>query len=330
MAVRAMLVEEFGGPEGLTLATVEEPEPGPGEVLIGVRAVGVNFPDLLVIGGTYQILPEPPFSPGKEVAGVVERVGEGVTGFEAGDRVMAQMEYGGYGEKVAAKADYAAHVPPGMGFEEAAAFGLVYLTAYFGLVRRARLESGEIVLVTGAAGGVGLAGVQLAKALGAEVIAVGSTEEKRALALEMGADHAIETDPETLKERVRKSTGGRGADVILEQVGGDLFDACLRAIAWEGRLVIVGFAGGRIPTIKAGHVLVKNIDVIGLQSSDYREKEPGALRAAYEALLDLYAQGLIGAHVSATYPLERAAEALEGVRSGRALGKVVLTTEAAR
>jgi NADPH:quinone reductase len=172
--------------------------------------------------------------------------------------------------------------------------------------------------------------VQLAKALGAEVIAVGSTEEKRALALEVGADHAIEPEPGALKERVRGLTDRRGADVILEQVGGDLFDACLRAIAWEGRLVIVGFAGGRIPTIKAGHVLVKNIDLIGLQSSDYREKDPGALSAAYDVLLRLYSGGLIRAHVSASYPLERAAEALEEVRSGRVKGKVVLTTEAAR
>lgn len=321
-----MVVEEFGSPEEMTLATVEEPKPGPGEVSISVRAIGVNFPDLLVIGGRYQILPKPPFSPGKEVAGIVEAVGEDVPNCEPGERVMAQMEHGAYGEKVVAKAAHAAVIPPEMGFEEAAAFGLAYLTAYFGLVRRARLEPGEAVLVTGAAGGVGLAGVQLARALGAQVIAVGSTDEKRALALEFGADHAIEPDPGTLKERVRELTGGRGADVILEQVGGDLFDACLRAIAWEGRLVIVGFAGGRIPTIKAGHVLVKNITVIGLQSSDYREKEPEALRAAYDALLGLYSKGLIKAHVSAAYPLADAAGALEEIRSGRAKGKVVLTT----
>jgi NADPH2:quinone reductase len=323
-----MVVEEFGSPDGMTLATVEEPDPGPGEVSISVRAIGVNFPDLLVISGRYQILPETPFSPGKEVAGIVEAVGPGVSNFEPGERVMAQMEHGAYAEKVVAKAAYAAAIPQAMGFEEAAAFGLAYLTAYFGLARRARLEPGETVLVTGAAGGVGLAGVQLAKALGAEVIAVGSTDEKRALALEVGADHAIEPDPRTLKERVRELTGGRGADVILEQVGGDLFDACLRAIAWEGRLVIVGFAGGRIPTVKAGHVLVKNITVVGLQSSDYREKEPEALRAAYDALLGLYSKGLIKAHVSAAYPLADAAEALEEIRTGRAKGKVVLTTGA--
>ena len=320
------MVKEFGTPEQMTLETLQAPEPGPGEVLIDVKAIGVNFPDLLVIGGTYQILPEPPFSPGKEVSGVVEALGPGVSGLRVGDRVMAQMEYGGYSEKVVAAAANTTVIPPEMSFEEAAAFGLAYLTAYFGLVRRARLQPGETVLVTGAAGGVGIAGVQLAKALGAKVIAVGSTEEKRALALEVGADHAIEPDPKTFKERVRSLTDGRGADVILESVGGDLFDASMRAIAWEGRLVIVGFASGRIPTIKAGHVLVKNITIIGLQSSDHREREPESLREAQEALLGLYSKGLIKVHIAAAYPLEAAAEALEEIRSGRVKGKIVLTT----
>ncbi len=324
--MRAVVVREFGAPDDMALEDVREPEPGPGEILVGVRAAGVNYPDLLVVRGEYQILPEPPFSPGKEVAGIVEAVGDGVSGFGVGERVMAQMEYGGYGEKVVAKAVNAVAMPPGMGFEEAAAFGLVNLTAYFALVRRARLLPGETVLVTGAAGGVGSAGVQLAKAFGATVIATASTQEKRALALDLGADHAIEPDPGTLKERVRGLTGGRGVDVILESVGGDLFDASLRAIAWEGRLVVIGFASGRIPTVKAGHVLVKNVSVVGLQVSDYREREPEAVREAYEVLLEMYAKRLLRAHVAKIYPLENAAEALEEVRAGRAGGKVVLTT----
>lgn len=324
--MRAMLVKEFGGPERMVFERVEVPEPGYGEILVEVRAVGVNFPDLLVIGGTYQILPEPPFSPGKEVAGLVETVGPDVSGFEKGDRVMAQMEYGGYGEKAVAAATNAITIPSEMSFEEAAGFGLAYLTAYFALVRRARLRDGETVLVTGAAGGVGIAGVQLAKALGGRVIAVGSTEEKRALALDMGADHAIETDPRGFKERVRDLTDGRGADIILESVGGDMFDASMRAVAWEGRIVIIGFAGGVIPTIKAGRVLVKNITIIGLQSSDYREREPESLQEAQRHLLDLYKKGLIKVHVAATYPLEAAAEALEVIRSKQVRGKIVLTT----
>jgi NADPH:quinone reductase-like Zn-dependent oxidoreductase len=184
------------------------------------------------------------------------------------------------------------------------------------------------VLVTGAAGGVGTAGVQLAKALGAKVIAVGSTQERRALALKVGADHAIEPDTETFKERVFELTDGRGADVILESVGGDLFTASMRAIAWEGRLVIIGFASGEIPTVKAGYVLVKNMTLIGLQSSDYRERESETFREAQEALLDLYDQGKIKVHVTATYPLEEAVKALKAIRNGQVWGKVVLIPEA--
>ena len=327
--MRAMIVNEFGAPELMVVEEVPAPEPGPEEVLIEARAIGVNFPDLMVVEGSYQILPEPPFSPGKEVAGVVRAVGSEVSGLKVGARVMAQVEYGAYREQVLASAAHTTPLPDTVSFEEGAAFGLAYLTVYFALVRRAQLQPGETVLVTGAAGGVGSAGVQLAKALGAKVIAVGSTEEKRALALEVGADHAIESDPETFKERVFELTDGHGADVVLESVGGDLFNACMRAIAWEGRLVLIGFASGEIPTVKAGRVLVKNMTLIGLQSSDYREREPETLREAQEALLDLYNRGKINVHVTATYPLEEAAEALTVIQSGQVRGKVVLTTDEA-
>jgi NADPH:quinone reductase len=323
-----MLVKQFGAPQQLSLEDLPTPEPGPGEVLIDARAIGVNFPDLLVIEGTYQILPEPPFSPGKEVAGVVGAVGPGVESPKVGERVMAQVEHGGYREQVLAEANNVAVLPESVGFEAGAAFGLGYLTVYFGLVRRARLKPGEWVLVTGASGGVGSAGVQLAKALGARVIAVGRTEDKRDFALEQGADHAIGTEPEGFKERVLELTDGHGADVVLESVGGELFRSCMRAIAWEGRLVVIGFAGGEIPTVKAGHVLVKNMDLIGVQSSDYREREPESFREAQEVLLGLLTHGKIGVRVTATYPLEAAAEALEEIRDGRVRGKVVLTTGA--
>lgn len=326
--MRAMVVKQFGDPEQMSLEDLPTPEPGPGEVLIDARAIGVNFPDLLVIEGTYQILPEPPFSPGKEVAGVVEAVGPGVESPKVGERVMAQVEHGAYREQVLAEAKNVAVLPEGIGFEEGAAFGLGYLTVYFGLVRRARLRAGEWVLVTGAGGGVGSAGVQLAKALGARVIAVGRTEDKRDFALEQGADHAIGSEPEGFKERVMELTDGHGADVILESVGGELFRSCMRAIAWEGRLVVIGFAAGEIPTVRAGHVLVKNMDLIGLQSSDYREREPESFREAQEMLLDLLARGKIGVRVTATYPLEAAAAALKEIREGRVRGKAVLTTGA--
>jgi NADPH:quinone reductase len=328
LTVRAMVVQQFGDPEQLSLEDLPTPEPGPGEVLIDARAIGVNFPDLLVIEGTYQILPELPFSPGKEVAGVVKTVGPRVESPKVGERVMAQMEHGAYREQVLAEANNVAVLPEGIEFEEGAAFGLGYLTVYFGLVRRAQLRAGEWVLVTGAGGGVGSAGVQLAKALGARVIAVGRTEDKRNFALEQGADHAIGSEPEGFKERVMELTDGHGADVILESVGGELFRSCMRAIAWEGRLVVIGFAAGEIPTVRVGHVLVKNMDLIGLQSSDYREREPESFREAQEALLDLLARGKIGVRVTATYPLEAAAEALKEIREGRVRGKAVLTTGA--
>jgi len=323
-----MLVKQFGAPEQMSLEDLPTPVPGPGEVLIDARAIGVNFPDLLVIEGTYQILPELPFSPGKEVAGVVRAVGPGVESPNVGERVMAQVEHGAYREQVLAEANNVAVLPESVGYEAGAAFGLGYLTVYFGLVRRVRLKPGEWVLVTGASGGVGSAGVQLAKALGARVIAVGRTEDKRNFALEQGADHTIEFEPEGFKERVMELTDGHGADVILESVGGELFRACMRAIAWEGRLVIIGFAAGEIPTVKAGHVLVKNMDLIGVQSSDYREREPESFREAQEELLGLLTHGKIGVQVTATYPLEAAAEALEEIRDSRVRGKVVLTTGA--
>jgi NADPH:quinone reductase len=328
LTVRAMVVKQFGAPEQMSLEELPVPEPGPGEVLIEAHAIGVNFPDLLVIEGKYQILPELPFSPGKEVAGIVTAVGPEVKNPKVGERVMAQMEHGAYREQVLAEVNNVAVLPEGISFEEGAAFGLVFLTVYFGLVRRARLRAGEWVLVTGASGGVGSAGVQLAKALGARVIAVGRTQEKRDFALEQGADHAIESEPEGFKERVMELTNGHGADVILESVGGGLFRSCLRAIAWEGRLVVLGFAAGEIPTVKAGHVLVKNVDLIGVQSSDYRNREPESFREAQEVLLDLHSHGKIGVRVTATYRLEAAAEALEEIRGGRIRGKTVLTTGA--
>lgn len=326
--MRAIVVREFGGLDRLSLEELPEPQPGPGEVLIEARAIGVNFPDLMVIEGTYQILPEPPFSPGKEVAGIVKAVGSGVESPKVGERVAAQMEHGAYREHVLARASHTAALPDGVGFEEGAAFGLVYLTAYFGLVRRARIQAGEWVLVTGAGGGVGSAGIQLAKALGAKVIAVGQTEESRKWAMELGADHAIEAGPEGFKERVMDLTEGHGADIVLESVGGELFRSCMRAIAWEGRFVVIGFAAGEIPIVKAGYVLVKNMTLIGLQSSDYRERGHEEFREAQETLLDLLGNKKIGAGVTAIYPLEAAADALEDLRSRRVRGKAVLVTGA--
>ena len=328
--MKALLVKQFGALDALVIEDRPSPHPGPGEALVNIHAAGVNFPDLLVIQGKYQFLPPLPFSPGKECAGVIQSVGAGVTRLKPGDRVLVQVEYGAYAQQVVTKAVNCHVIPAAMSYPEAAAMGLTYMTAHFALVERARIKSGEMVLVTGAAGGVGLATVQVAKALGATVLAAVSTPVKAAAAKASGADHIIDTGVsnlrDSLREQVYAAVGKRGADVIVDSVGGDVFDACLRAIAWCGRIVVVGFAGGRIPEIKAGHILVKNISVIGLQFSDYRDREPEKCLAARKQLFDLYNAGRLKPHVMATYPLERYSEALALVRDRKVIGKVVLTT----
>lgn len=331
--MRALVVHEHGPIGNLRLEDFAEPRPGPREVLIDVHAASVNFPDLLVIGGTYQRLPPVPFVPGKDLAGVVAAVGAEVDSLGPGDRVMAQVEYGAYAERAVAAAGNCYRMPQAMSFAEGAAMGLVYLTAHLALVERARLGPGETVLVTGAAGGVGLAAVQVAKALGAKVVAAVSSQEKAAVARAGGADHIVFTDVpdlrENLRRQVRSAIGERGVDVVIESVGGDVFDASLRAIAWCGRLVIVGFAGGRIPEVKAGYLLVKNIALIGLQASDYRDRTPDKVQRVQQELFAFYEQGRIKPHVMARFPFEAYREALAMVRDRRVMGKVVLEVRGA-
>jgi NADPH2:quinone reductase len=326
--MRALVVHQHGTIDAVRLEEFPEPRPGAGEVLIDVHAASVNFPDLLVIDGTYQRLPPTPFVPGKDLAGTVAHVGPGVNRVNPGDRVMAQVEHGAFAERAVAPAAICHRMPDAMSHADAAAMGLVYLTAHYALVERAQVKRGEIVLVTGAAGGVGLAAVQIAKALGATVVASVSSEQKAVIARAGGADHVVRTDVADLREALRAqvyaAVGKRGADVIVESVGGDVFDASLRAIAWCGRLIVVGFASGRVPEVKAGYVLVKNISIIGLQSSDYRDREPEKVRQVQQELFEWYVHGRIRPHVMARYPLSRYREALETVRDRRVLGKVVL------
>ncbi len=328
--MKALLVKEFGALDSMTLEDVASPQPGEGEVLVDIKAASVNFPDLLVIQGKYQVLPPLPFSPGKECAGIIKLVGANVTRVKPGDRVLVQIEYGGYAQQVVTKAVNCHVFPDAMSFTEAAAMGLTYMTAHFALVERAAIKAGESVLVTGAAGGVGLATVQVAKALGATVLAAVSNAEKAAAAKAAGADHIIDTGVENLRDGLRDqvyaAVGKRGVDVVVENVGGDIFDACLRAIAWSGRIIVVGFAGGRIPEVKAGHLLVKNISLIGLQFSNYRDRQPEKCLAVREQLFDLYRAGKLKPYVMATYPLARYMEALALVRDRKVIGKVVLTT----
>jgi NADPH2:quinone reductase len=326
--MRALVVHQHGPLDNLKLETLPDPQPGPDEVLIDVHAASVNFPDLLVIGGTYQNLPKTPFVPGKDLAGTVAALGAGVTSVKPGDRVMAQIEYGAFAGRAVAAHAQCHRMPDRMSYAEGAAMGLVYLTAYFALVERGDLRPGESVLVNGAAGGVGLATVQLAKALGATVVAGVGSEEKAALARANGADHVVRTDVPELREDFRRqvfaAVGRDGVDLIIDPVGGDVFDASLRAIAWCGRIVTVGYASGRVPEVKAGLLLVKNISLVGLQVSDYRDRAPEKMRRALAEMFELYEAGKLKPHIMATYPLASHNEALAAVRDRRALGKVVL------
>ena len=327
--MRALLVREHGSIETLALGEAPDPLPGPGDVIVDVRAASINFPDLLVIAGTYQKLPARPFSPGKDLAGVVAAVGEGVTTCTPGDRVCAQIEYGAYAERCRVPQLNCHVMPKTMSYAEGAAMGLTYLTAHFALVERARFQPGETVLVNGASGGVGFAAVQVAKALGATVVASVGSEEKAAVAKRAGADYVVRTDVPELRDAFRRqvydAVGKAGVDIVVDPVGGDIFDASLRVIAWSGRFVVVGFAEGRIPEVKAGYLLVKNIALIGLQFSDYRDREPEKVRAAQQHLFRMYEAGQVKPHVMAAYPIEANQEALRAVRDRKVVGKVVLT-----
>ncbi len=327
--MRAVIVREHGPVRDQRVETLPDPVPGPDEVVIDARAIGVNYPDMLVIEGKYQVLPQRPFSPGKEVAGVVSAVGDRVTRVRVGDRVMAQREYGAYREKVVSPEATCYRMPAAMSFEEGAALGLAYQTSHFALVDRAAYREGETVLVTGASGGVGLAGVEIAKALGATVIAGVTGAEKGELCKRHGADHVIDlAAPDlrnSLRQQVYAAVGKRGVDIVLDNVGGDAFDGALRALAWCGRLVVVGFAAGRIPEIKANYLLVKNIAVIGLQWADYRERDPERVQRVQAELYGLYEAGKLQPHVSERYPLDRFADALARFVERGVLGKMILT-----
>lgn len=327
--MRAVVVHEYGPACAQRVETLPDPVPGPGEIVIDARAIGVNYPDMLVIEGKYQVLPPRPFSPGKEVSGVVSAVGQGVTRMKVGDRVMAQREYGTYREKVLAPEATCYVMPASMSFDEGAALGLAYQTSHFALVDRAAYRKGETVLVTGASGGVGLAGVEIAKALGATVLAGVTSPEKGEFCKTHGADHVIDlTAPDlrnSLREQVYAAIGKRGVDIVLDNVGGDAFDGALRALAWCGRLVVIGFAGGRIPEVKANYLLVKNIAVVGLQWADYRERDPGWVQRVQTELYALYEAGKLKPHVSARYPLEKFADALARFVERGVQGKMILT-----
>ena len=326
--MRAIIVDKFGAPERLRVGDVAEPVPRVDEVLVTVHAAPVNYVDLLVIGGTYQFLPPLPFTPGKGPAGVVAALGRNVTSLQVGDRVLAMAEQGGYAEAVTVVANQCYRLPPSMSFTEAASLSLVYDTAWFALRERARLEAGETVLVLGASGGVGQAAVQLARAMGARVLAGILRPEREASVRAAGADSVIDLSATDLRDSLRAQvyavTEERGVDIILDPLGGTIFEAAVRALAWCGRLVVIGFAAGAIPTIRTNYLLLKNIEISGLQISDYRKRRPERVAACFAEIFSLYEQGKVKPATATAFPLVRAGEALTALREQRAAARAVL------
>jgi NADPH:quinone reductase len=317
--MRAIFCEQLGGPEHLALREVPSPAPGPGEVKVGLRARGVSFVDVLMIAGQYQTKREPPFIPGSEAAGVVLEVGTGVENIAPGDRVLVPA---GFAEEAVVPAARVTPLPATVSFEAAAAFRANYSTAYYGL-QRGRLQAGEVLLVHGAAGGVGLAAVDVGKLLGATVIATASTADKRAVCKKIGADHVIDYT-QGFREQVKALTGDRGADVIYDPVGGDVFDESMRCIAPFGRLLIVGFTSGRAAQVKTNHLLIKDAEAIGFTIGALGRLDPGWERKNLSILMGWLAAGRITPYVSHRLPLAQAADALTLVRERKVIGKALL------
>jgi len=322
--MRAIVVDRWMEPRELVPRDVPDPAVGPGMLGVDVRAAGCNFFDILMVRGEYQVKPPFPFVPGGELAGVVTAVGPGVDGFAPGDRVLASAGLGAFAERAAVPARGARRMPEGMSFDEGAAFPIVYPTSYAGLVHRARLRAGETLLVHAAAGGVGIAAVQIGKALGARVIATAGGADKLEVARRAGADVAIDYRGGDWADRVRDATGGRGADVIYDPVGGDVFDASLKCIAWNGRLLVIGFASGRIPEVKLNRVLLKNIAIVGLHWGAHAMHEPERIPEAFDALFALYREGRIRPVIYRSYELAELPAALEALGSRQSYGKVVV------
>jgi NADPH2:quinone reductase len=322
--MRAVVVDRWMEPAELELREVPEPETLPVTLKLEVRAAGCNFFDILMVQGRYQVKPPFPFVPGAEVAGVVREVGAGVRGFAPGDRVFATAGLGGFAELALAPAAAAYRLPDGMSFAEGAGFPIVYPTSYAGLVFRAALQPGEDLLVHAAAGGVGIAAVQIGKALGARVIATAGGAEKLEIARREGADELIDYQKEDFVARVLELTGGKGADVIYDSVGGEVFEKSLKCIAWNGRLLVIGFASGTIPSVSANRILLKNIAVTGLHWGAHTTKEPAKIPRTFEALFELQRAGRIRPVVFRSYPLDQVPAALEALGSRKTFGKVVV------
>jgi len=322
--MKAVLCSRFGGPDDLEIKDIPPPVAGPGEAVVAIRAAALNFFDTLLIAGKYQHKPPFPFSPASEFAGVVESVGPGVGGFDPGDRVMGWMGSGAARERVAIKVDRLVRLPDGLDFDRAAGLTVTYGTTVHALRDRAELKPGETLAVLGAAGGTGLAAIELGKVMGARVIACASSADKLAFAREHGADETINYATDDLKEALRRVTDGRGADAVYDPVGGAYAEAALRSIAWAGRFLVIGFAAGEIPKLPLNLVLLKGCDIRGVFWGQFTERYPEKHRANMAELLTWCAEGKLSAHVHAVYPLARTAEALKALSDRKAMGKILL------
>jgi len=324
--MRAVLCHAWGAVEGLQLGDAPPPIPAGGEVVIGVRAVGINYADAIMVAGRYQTKPPLPFSPGLEAAGIVAACGDRVTRFKPGDRVMALLAHGGLAELAVAPEAETFAIPDGMSFEEAGAFPVAYISSHVALRWQARLEPGETLLVLGAAGGVGLTAVEIGKAMGARVIAAASTAEKLAVAQERGADDVVNYAAEKLTDRVMALTDGKGADVCFDPVGGDLFDSALSSLGWGGRILLIGFVAG-VPQIPANRLLVKHRAALGSSLRYFRWHAPDKLLRSVEELVQWYGEGKLRPLVTHRLPLERSVEAIRLLTDRKAHGKVVVVVE---
>ncbi|MBK17636.1 MAG: NADPH:quinone oxidoreductase [Rhodospirillaceae bacterium] len=326
--MRALMLHKIGQPENLSLEEVASLKPGPGEVLVDMHAAAVNFPDLLTIEGKYQFRPELPFAPGKEGAGIVAAVGDGVTRVKPGDRVMIQVEYGSFAEQALAPEHECYLVPDSIPFDEAASIGIAFQTSYMALFDRANIQPGETVLVTAASGSVGIAAMQLAKQHGCKVVAGLTTPSKEDVARKNGADHVIDLsvdDPKnSIRDQVYALTDGEGVDVVIEMVGGEVFHGAIRSIKFRGRLIVVGFTSGVIAEMKTNYVLLKNIAVIGVDRGQYRDKEIDWMHRAQDEIFQLCVEGKIGMPVQAHFPMEEIVDAFDLIRGRKIQGKVVL------
>ncbi|VXC75087.1 NADPH:quinone oxidoreductase family protein [Massilia sp. 9I] len=323
--MKAVRCKDWGPIDSLVIEDLPDLVPGPGEVVVDVKAAGVNFPDVLTVQGKYQVRPELPFTPGNEFAGTVRVVGEGVTGFAPGQRVIGFTRTGAFAEQAVAPAEALMPMPPGMDFDIAAAITLTYGTSHHAVVDRAALQPGETMLVLGAAGGVGLAAIEIGKALGARVIAAASNDEKLAICRAHGADVVINYEKEDLREALKAATGGRGPDVIYDPVGGKYSEPAMRSIAWRGRHLVVGFAAGDIPKLPWNLMLLKGASVVGVFWGDFVRREPKANLAAMRQMLGWMAEGKLKPLVSQRYRLEETTQALNDMAARKVTGKVVIT-----